>query len=141
MNKRAWIAAVCVLVLTACASQIGLEPFAIMRTSGPDVLVSVVNGAIDPQPDPIRFPIDKKNVWVIWEIRDPASGWRFNHHSDPKPGIFIRTPTGDIVNCHWQARGVRFACFNIHKFSGEYKYDVNLHGPAPLSKDPILIND
>lgn len=139
MNRAAWIVLASVTVLTGCAHMgKGITPEA-----APDAVIWVEDGKIQVVPQTIFVDADKKNVRLVWEIRDVTS-YRFGAETSDKPGIVIKMPDGEFTDCKIHPHGKRFSCHNRHTKKARYKYDINLvsqFGLPPLFLDPVIYND
>jgi hypothetical protein len=100
--------------------------------------VTVVDGKIQVQPDPIVFAKEQVNVAITWHL--PPDG----KLSFPENGIvFERAATGEIVDCHRGEKLTTFICLNRHSKPGTYKYEVRVQQDGkPLDPlDPHVVND
>lgn len=118
-------------------------------------VVSLVNGAIQVQPDPLRFNRDKRNVVINWRLPADAKV-RFAENGividgevegpnarDMKKGAAVK-PQNEVVECRRTANGLQFTCLNRNTRVGVFKYTIRLVNEqgAPLPPfDPHIFNE
>lgn len=102
--------------------------------------VTVLNGEIRVQPDPLRFEPGRRNVHINWRLPNDSP------HRFAENGIVIdREVTNrsggqqtEVIDCRVTADGKQFSCLNKNTRPGVYKYTIRLMGLPP--KDPSIVN-
>ncbi len=137
MNKTVLVSTLAlVLAGCACIDSRAPKPDSQHSTDSQNPAVSVVEGKhIVVHQEPLYFDRGQKDVKVTWWL--PAnSRYRF-----PKDGIVVRNEDGEFEKCHAEENGMRFACMNLHKKPGTYKYTIRVEGsPAVPPLDPTIVN-
>jgi hypothetical protein len=134
--------AVLALVLSGCRS---LPERHAMPTSERPV-VSVVNGQIVVDPEPLTFRPHQRNVMIVWRLNDPSfsfDGARgITIDGEFTPGRPLDTGQTQVVNCRPGPDARQFTCLNKNEQAGKtYKYTVRLVGPnGRVERDPFIVN-
>jgi hypothetical protein len=150
MKRLSSVLAVITLVTTGCGV---FAPSELAANERP--VVSLTNGAIRVEPDPLHFGRDKRNVVINWRLPDGAK-YRFADNGividgevdEPNPremkkGARLK-PQSEVVECRRTANGMQFTCLNRNTRPGVFKYTIRLldERGAPLPPfDPHIFNE
>lgn len=146
MKKSVLVAALTAFVLSACGPSAQDLKSAQPVKSVPEVKksdpskpqVSVKDGKIVVDPDPLQFAKDQQNVKITWELPKDSK------YIFPNDGITIKDPGDEILDCQVEPneKGLKYSCKNKHSKPGKYKYTVKVDGsPAVPPLDPIIENN
>jgi hypothetical protein len=135
MKKTIFAAALCGLLLSACATQhqdhfkVAPDPTNV-RTAIADGKRIIVNQ------EPIYFPRGLKNTRVTWNV--PAN----SNYTFGRDGVVVEKGGDEIVDCKPSEDRKSFSCLNRHTKPGKYKYTIKFEGkPAIEPLDPTMDND
>lgn len=117
-------------------------------------VVSVIDGAIRVEPDPLRFERKRGNLHITWRLAQ-GSKHRFAQNGividgevddasarEFKPGARLKAQS-EVVECKRTANGMQFTCRNKNNRPGIFKYTVRLvdeKGVALPPLDPSIVN-
>ncbi|HEY2862357.1 MAG TPA: hypothetical protein VGK37_01885 [Casimicrobiaceae bacterium] len=130
MKKTTFLAVASSLVLAGCASN------AFVRGINPhNPNVSVVEGYIVVDQEPIVVPKNEKDFLIVWQLS------RGSAYSFPDDGIVVARSEEEF-KCHPEADKQRFSCVFRNSKPGKYKYTIKvLDGLRPLRPlDPTIVN-
>lgn len=155
MKTLALAAAICVLVVTACASPD-------VRSADPKrPQVTVIDGRyIVVDQEPLVFRRSQGSVHITWQL-PLGSNYRFPDNGieiegvvvqalpkdpkdrKPKDSIVVDRSQDEIVDCRRSNDGLEFTCKNKNSKAGLYKYTIRVNdGNTPLPHvDPHVMND
>jgi hypothetical protein len=125
------------------------------RAASERPVVSLVDGAIRVEPDPLRFDRDKRNVVINWRLPADAKV-RFAENGividgevegpnarEMKRGAAVKAQN-EVIECRRTANGLQFTCLNRNSRPGVFKYTIRLVNEqgAPLPPfDPHIFNE
>jgi hypothetical protein len=147
MKRNLFAAALCALALSACDVLRG----GLGMPTHERPVVTISNGVISVDPNPLRFARGHGNVNIIWKVE--TAGHRFaargividgevsDGSRDVRPGVPLK-PQDEIVDCRPLGND-QFQCLNKNRRPGIFKYTIRVIGPdgrelPPL--DPAIIN-
>lgn len=142
MKRVLVTAALTALALSGC--QLLREKLGMPTSERP--AVSVVNGQIVVDPEPLTFRPHQRNVTIIWRVQDPFQFDRdrgITIDGEVAPGRPPDPRQTEIINCRPGANGKQFMCLNKNAVPGKtYKYTVRLIGPngSRFERDPFIVN-
>ena len=142
MKRVLLAAALCALALSGCDT---LRERLGMGTNQKPV-VSVVNGRISVDPDPLTFTRQHGTVTIIWRLDDasltfvPDSGIRID--GEVIPGRPLDRRQTEVVDCRVVGDGKQFQCLNKNSRKGTYKYTVRIRRAdgTVIEQDPSIVN-
>lgn len=140
MRKRHFIAVLAATVVLGGCSWL----FPKAKSEAPEVTVK--NGKISVEPEPLRFKVGGPPVDIVWQsdgkTRFAENGIVIDGEVERIGGPVINPKQDQIIECRALEQGQKFTCKNLRSRKGLFKYTVRLiqDGKPLPPHDPGIMN-